>query len=247
MIDALRSEWTKLRSVRSTTWSMLTVVLMMVGFSILMSKVALATLDERPLGDPAALSMAGVQLASIVVAALGVLAISAEYRTGMIRTSLLAVPRRGRMLAAKVIVFALAVGGAMLVTSLVSFFAGQLVLGEHGVALTEGDSLRIVAGAALYVTASGLFGLGLGTIIRHTAGGIVAIVVLLLVLPQLATMLPGETGAQVVKYITSTAGARIMSPQVDGLLPPWTGFGVYCLWVAVAMVLALVLLRRRDA
>ncbi|PZG37395.1 ABC transporter permease [Spongiactinospora gelatinilytica] len=247
MIDVMRSEWTKFRSVRSTMWSMATVVVVMVGFSILNSKISLDMIDKEPLGDPAALSMAGAQFATLVVAALGVLVISGEYRTGMIRTSLLAVPRRGRMLAAKVIVFTLAVLALMLVTTLVSFFAGQLVLGEHGVALTEGDSLRIVLGSALYITATGLFGLAVGTVIRHTAGGIVAITVLLLILPQLATVLPGEAGAQVMKYITSTAGMRIMSPASDALLPPWTGFGVYLLWVAAAMALALTLLRRRDA
>jgi ABC-type transport system involved in multi-copper enzyme maturation permease subunit len=184
----------------------------------------------------------------VLFAVLGVLVISGEYRTGMIRTTLLAVPVRSRMLTGKIVAFT----GLALVTSLilsfVTFFVGQWILGDFGTTLGEPEVLRAVIGSALYITASGLFGVALGTLIRHTPGAIVAVLSMLYLLPQMTSLLPGEWGTAVHRHFTTNAGQQIALVQIrEGQLTPWAGFGVYCLWVAVPMIVALVLLNRRDA
>lgn len=120
------------------------------------------------------------------------------------------------------------------------------MLGSHGASLEEPGVLRMVGGCALYLTATGLFGLALGTLVRHTAGGVVAVVVALFVLPQLAGMLPNGVGTRLMPYVTSVAGMRITS-SAPGVLSPLAGFGVFCLWIGVTALAALVVLHRRDA
>ncbi|WP_344857595.1 ABC transporter permease [Planomonospora alba] len=244
----LRSEWTKLRSVRSTVWTLLAAVALMVGFGLLLAFVSRDLGDEAGLTDATMISLSGSSFASLAVASLGVLVISGEYRTGMIRTTLLAVPGRLRMLTAKVAVFAVTAFAVALAASFAAFFAGQAVLGDKGAALGDPGVLRAVVGAGLLITASGIFGLALGALIRHTPGAIVAMTALIFVLPQMTGMLPGEWGATVRKYFTTNAGDQIVRVEaVDGQLGPWAGFGVYCAWIAVTLVAAAVLLRRRDA
>ncbi|GLW06988.1 ABC transporter permease [Microtetraspora sp. NBRC 13810] len=247
MSGVMLSEWTKLRTVRSTVWTMLGVVIVMIGFGYLNAAAARGQADRHPMIDPALLTLGGAPVASLMVASLGVLAISGEYRTGMIRTTLLAVPRRMRMLAAKTAVFTVFSLTVSLLTCFATFFVGQVVLGPYGTGLGEPGVLRIVGGCALYITGSGVFGLALGALVRHTAGGIVAVTVTLFLLPQLVGVIPGGTGARLMPYVTSVAGMRVMSPETAGGLAPWTGFGVFCLWIAVALAGAAYLLRRRDA
>lgn len=248
MSGVLLSEWTKIRSLRSTVWTLLTAVVLMLGFGFLASAVAASQGANAAFTDPAAAGLAGDQLAMLVIAALGVLTVSGEYRTGMIRTTLLATPDRLRMLAAKTAVFAAVTFTVSLVASVASFLIAQAILGEAGATPTEPEMVRAVVGSALFLTASGVFGLALGTLIRHTAGAIVAAVALMIVLPAMANLLPGDWGDTVHALFTTYAGIQITYTEVpDGALGPWAGFGVYCLWIAVTMTAATVLLLRRDA
>jgi hypothetical protein len=246
MSGLLRSEWVKLRSIRSTMWTMAGLVVVMISFAYLNSAIASREAERSQAGEVTQVALGAAPFASLIVASLGVLAISSEYRTGMIRTTLLAVPRRGRMLAAKAATFAAFTLVVNLLSCLAAFLVGQAVLGSHGASLDEPGVLRMVAGCALYLTGAGLFGLALGTLVRHTAGGVVAVIVALFVLPQLVGMLPDGAGARLMPYVTSVAGMRIMS-SAPGVLTPWAGFGVFCLWIAAAALAALVLLGRRDA
>ncbi|MEV5412279.1 ABC transporter permease subunit [Thermopolyspora sp. NPDC052614] len=246
MSDVLRSEWTKIRSVRSTMWLLAATLVAMLGLGGLLSAAAVAN-DGIGL-DPANASLAGTSIASILMAVLGVLVISAEYRTGLIRTTLLAVPRRLRMLAGKAIVLTAVVLTVSLVACFGAFFLGQAIFGGEGTTLGEPGVLRAVVGSALYITACALFGLGLGALIRHTAGGVVAVFLFIVVLPGMAQLLPGAWGDQVYRFFTTNAGVQIsLTEPLPGQLGPWTGFGVYCAWIAVSLVAAGALLRRRDA
>lgn len=245
MTDVLRSEWTKIRSVRSTVWLLIGGVLSMVGFAIL---IALAEVSNNETGDPASTGLSGTPIAALLMAVLGVVVISGEYRTGMIRTTLLAVPRRVRVLTAKAVVLTAVVFAVMLPATFAGFFAAQVLFGDQAASLADPGVLRAIVGSALYITAGALFGLGLGAAIRHTAGGIVAVFLSLMLLPQMSGLLPGEWGYQVHRFFTTNAGQQVafISTQ-PGQLGPWQGFAVYCAWVAAALVAAAVLLRRRDA
>ncbi|MFI7105191.1 ABC transporter permease [Nonomuraea sp. NPDC050227] len=247
MTDILRSEWTKIRSVRSTVWTLAVTAVLLIGLGGLLSVASRATADGQPItGDQAVMtSLTGIMFAALSMATLGVLVISSEYRTGGIRTSLLAVPRRLKLLTGKIVVFTV----TALVVSTVAAAAAVAV----GVAILRPDSVDVgtaaqsVFGAGLYLTACGLFGLGLGTVIRHTPGAIVSAIALMMVLPQLTNALPGAWGKAVADHFTTNAGMEIVLDQPGNPLGPWSGLGVYALWVAVAVVAGAVLLQRRDA
>jgi ABC-type transport system involved in multi-copper enzyme maturation permease subunit len=254
-VRVARSEWTKLFSVRSTFWTLLALVVTTIGFGVLASwgtnhGYPQLSAQEKANFDPVSTSLSGLAFGQLAIAVLGVMVISSEYSTGGIRTSLTAVPNRLRLLQAKAVVFtgvALIVG---LATSFGAFFAGQPWFSQRGIGAALGDPgvLRAVIGGGLYVAASGLFGLAIGTVLRHTAGGITAAIALLLVVPPLMRLLPGAWGKAVVRYFTSNAGQQISYiHQRDNHLGPWVGFGVYCAWWLVPLVFGAVLLRRRDA
>ncbi|MFF4620417.1 ABC transporter permease subunit [Nonomuraea jabiensis] len=246
MIDILRSEWTKIRSVRSTVWTLAVTALLMLGMGALIS-VAAKNSADGPIDAPQAIMMGlvGTMFASLSMATLGVLVISSEYRTGGIRTSLMAVPKRMSLLTGKIVVFT----AVSLVVSTVASGASVLVslTVTRPPALETGDVVQAVLGGGLYLTACGLFGLGLGTLIRHTPGAIVSAIALMLVLPQVTTMLPGQWGKTVSDYFTTNAGSQIVMPRGDSSLGPWNGFGVYLVWVVIAMIAGAVLMRKRDA
>jgi ABC-type transport system involved in multi-copper enzyme maturation permease subunit len=253
-VNLLRSEWTKLRSLRSTVWTLLATVVIMIGFGVLLGVVAVNSGEvAAEIGGNAAvaaeLPMAGVLFAQLSMAVLGVLVISGEYRTGMIRTTFAAVPRRARLLSAKAAVFTAVALVTGLVASFGAFLAGQAVMAGEGLDASLGDPgvLRMVVGVALYLTVCGLLGLALGTLLRHAAGAIVTVVALLFVVPPLLRLLPGRWGDAVADHFLTNAGERILvvAPEA-GELSPWAGFGVYCLWAAVLVAAALLLLRRRD-
>ncbi|MEU6787913.1 ABC transporter permease subunit [Nonomuraea angiospora] len=246
MIDILRSEWTKIRSVRSTVWTLAVTALLMLGMGTLIS-VAAKNSAGGPIDAPQAIMMGlvGTMFASLSMATLGVLVISSEYRTGGIRTSLMAVPKRMSLLTGKILVFT----AVSLVVSTVASGASVLVSLTviQPPALETGDVVQAVLGGGLYLTACGLFGLGLGTLIRHTPGAIVSAIALMLVLPQVTTMLPGQWGKTVSDYFTTNAGSQIVMPRGGNSLGPWDGFGVYLVWVVIAMIAGAVLMRKRDA
>jgi hypothetical protein len=193
---------------------------------------------------------AGVGLGQLAICVLGALVITTEYSTGVVRASLLAVPRRIPMLGAKAVVFAVLVLVVTEIVAFCSFFIGSSLLHARvAVSLSDSGVTRAVAGAGLYLTVLGLFALAIGTLIRHTAGAISAVIGVVLVLPILSGLLPGNWGAHINAYLPEQAGTMITHTQeVSGdLLSPWQGFGVLCVWTVLLLAAGGYLLWRRDA
>ncbi|MBC6460171.1 ABC transporter permease [Actinomadura sp. HBU206391] len=255
LADAMRSEWTKVRTLRSTVWAVLATVVLGVGFGALLSlagarRYTEMTTAERLGFDPAATSLAGHLVAQLAIGVLGVLVITAEYATGMLQTSLAVVPRRGRLLAAKAVVFTVV---ALVVGEIVgfgAFFTGQYVLtGQEAphTALSQDHVLRAVAGTGLYLAVVGLLGVAVGTLVRATAGALAIIVTVTLLVPAFVPALPGSWARVVGKFWPTMAGNRIMTVVHDPhVLAPWAGFGLLCAVVAVVFAAAVAVFRTRD-
>ncbi len=255
---ALRAEWTKIRTVRSTLWSLVA----MAGISIgLMSLIAWTTMHRWDRFEPrrqAALAHSGLEIilarpvfvCQLVVAVLGVMVISAEYTTGMIRSTLQAQPRRLTVLAAKVAVFAalMLVVGELL--AFAAFTVGRRIIAGHiPVQLSDPGVTRSVVGAGLYLAVLGLFALAFGAILRHTAGAITAVLGLILVVSNLTGLLPDSWGQHINAWMPTNAGQLILQPQQapTDLLSPWQGLAVFAGWTVLLLVVAAVLFQKRDA
>jgi hypothetical protein len=254
----LRAEWTKLRTVRSTRWTLLAILVLTVGLSLLLTSGS----SSMPAGaggdnDIVRDSLVGVYLALFAVVSFGVVSITSEYATGMIQPTFTAMPHRGRVLVAK----ALLVGGAVLVVALTSsmtaFVAGQRVLRDNGYSppgypewtLHDGPAQRAVFGSALLLAAIALLSLGVAAIVRHSAAAISALLALLFVPLIFAPTLPEHTG-DLVQKLTPGAGFAVQQTVArDDAVPiaPWAGLGVTTAWAAGALLLAFFLIRRRDA
>jgi ABC-type transport system involved in multi-copper enzyme maturation permease subunit len=252
---AIASEVTKLRSVRSTVWTLLATVAATVGIGALIALARVSRWDnmsriEQLRFDATSFSLRGVYLAQIALGVLGVLVISSEYSTGMIRTTFTAVPQRIRVLTAKVVVFAAVALAVALVACFVAFGVGQSIFASKGANVSLGDSgvLRAVVGSAIYLTAVGLIGLALGTLLRRTAGAIATLFGLLLVAPALSQALPSPWDTDVGKFLPSGAGTALFSvrPKSD-ILSPGAGLAVLAVYVVVALAAAAFVLKRRDA
>ena len=255
----LRAEWTKIRSVRSTVWTLVIFVVVCVGFTALITWLTethwygprAAARDARAISDPTGFILGtGVGLGQLAICVLGVLVITSEYSTGVIRASLLAVPRRIPVLAAKAVVFAVLLLVVTEIVAFCSFFVGSAILHAHvPVSLSDSGVTRAVAGAGLYLTVLGLLALAIGTMIRHTAGAISTIIGIVFVLPILTGLLPSSWGAHINAYLPEQAGTLITHTheQSGDLLSPWQGFGVLCIWTVLALAAAAYLLERRDA
>ena len=223
----LLREWTKIRSVRSTIWTLIVFVVVTVGFTALFTWLTVAnwngpraaTRDATIVADPVNFILgAGTGLGQLAIAVLGALLISTEYSTGVIRASLLAVPRRIPMLTAKAVVFAALILVVAEIVTFSSFFLGSAIVHSHvAVSLSDPGVARAVVGTGLSLTVSGL--------------------------------LPGSWGAHVNAYLPEQAGSLITQAhqQSGDLLSPWQGFGVFCLWTVVLLCAAGYLLQRRDA
>lgn len=254
----LLSEWTKIRSLRSTIWSLVLLVVMNIGFTALFTALTLSQWDKsdasqrnRIVSDPTSMILgAGLELSQLAICVLGVLVIASEYSSGTIRVSLLAVPRRTPMLAAKALVFGALVFVVGAVAAFPSFYLGAAIMHDRApVSLSDPGVLRAVTGAGLYLCVLGVFAIAIGSIVRHTAGGITGIIAFVLVLVPLAQLLPGTAGKYVFAYLPSSAGSLITFAHqgADQMLSPWQGFGVFCAWTAVLLTVAAYLLKRRDA
>ena len=247
------SEWTKLRSVRSTRWSLGTAVLATIGIAALACAIAshhYARMSPRDRAHfhPLEVNLAGVQLAQLAIGVLGVLAITAEYSTGMIRASFTAVPKRLPVLWAKAIVFGLTVLALMIPSVLVAFVVGESLFSRHhiNIAFSHPGVARAVIGAGLYLTVVGLFGLGLGAIVRNTAGGIAAFAGIMFVLPPLMNVLPTSWNNAASPYLPLAAGESIISITSGNHLAPWAGLALFAGYAAASLAVAAVLLVRRD-
>jgi ABC-2 type transport system permease protein len=273
----LLSEWTKIRSVRSTLWTLVIFAVVSLGLTGLFTWLTLNALgngktDARSSGivtDPVSFILGtGLGLGQLAICVLGVLVITSEYSSGAIRASLLAVPRRYPMMLAKGLVFAGLVIVVGEIVAFCSFFigaalvngktftrtvkiAGHAVTAHHtlSVSLSQPGVLRAVVGSGLYLTVLGLFALAIGGLIRHTAGAITAVIGMVLVIFPLTGLLPDSWGAHVHAYLPTVAGQLITQdkPSADQLLSAWQGFGVFCAWTALLLAAAIFLLQRRDA
>jgi ABC-type transport system involved in multi-copper enzyme maturation permease subunit len=258
-VGLVRAEWTKIRSVRSTVWTLLLFVVLTVGLTAGLTALVVhspsgpraAERDVRIIADPVSFILgAGIGLGQLTICVLGVLLITTEYSTGVIKASLLAVPRRLPMLVAKISVFAVLMLVLAEIVSFGSFFIGSALLHSMAaVSISDHNVTRAVVGAGLYLTVLGLFSLAIGLLVRHTAGGIATVIGIVLVLPILTSLLPGSWGAHIDAYLPEQAGSKVFGsrPEAAQLLSAWQGFGVFCLWTLVLLVLGAWLLRRRDA
>jgi ABC-2 type transport system permease protein len=253
--DVLRSEWTKLWSVRSTFWALGLAVALGVGLGAAISAAAshayaTDSLSDRLKWDPTSISLSGQAIAQLAIAVLGVLLFSSEYASGMIRTTFTAVPKRGRVLVSKCLVYAVTVFVLGEATSFIAFFLGQAIIKGHAphASLGQPGVLRAVIGAGLYLTVLAVLGIAVGTLLRHSAAAIAAIVAVLFVLPGIAQALPDSWRHPVTEYWPTQAGSQITAVHQDMYqLQPWAGFGLMCGFVAVVFLLSLLLLERRDA
>jgi ABC-2 type transport system permease protein len=197
--------------------------------------------------DPIVTSMNGYNMAELAVGTLGVLLVTGEYTTGMIRATLTAVPTRLPVLWAKLIVYTALNLVLMTVASVVSFVGGQALLGSHGTTLTADGAVRVVVATALYLTLVGVLGVAFGALVRNTAGGIAALFGVLLVLPVIIGVLPSSWQDVIGQFLPSNAGQAALAVKLDpSALPPWTGMALFGGYVIVAVAAAAMLLKRRD-
>lgn len=259
---ALHAEWTKLRTVPSTWWLLLAAAVLTVA----LSAVATGSVDTGHCASPAAcnedvvrLSLTGVWIGQAAVAVLGALAMSAEYGTGTIRTTLAAMPRRAEVMAAKAAVvtgWALVAGASAVLGSLL---AGRLLLpgggftAVHGyppLSLADGPTLRAAVGSVLYLALTALIGLGVAAVVRDTAGAVTAVLGLLYGLPLLARLIGSERWAERIdRYSPATAGMAVQATRNLDRLPigPWPGLAVLAAWAAAALGAGALVFRTRDA
>lgn len=256
--DVARSEWIKLCTVRSTYWTLLLTAAGMAGFGALLCAAyarhyGTVSAAARRGFDPAAYSLSGFFLAQLAIAVLGVVVITSEYATGSIRSTFAAAPQRVGVLVAKAAVFGAVATAAGIASSFAAFYAGQALLAGTGIGTPIGapGALRSVIGAGLYLAVLGLLALGLGTLIRRTAGAIAAVIGLVIILPVLIQGLPSSWQAAITRYLPSVAGQAIIGrtkfAPPGQLLPPWTGFALFCAYAAVVVTAAALTLSRRDA
>lgn len=251
--NVMRSEWTKLRSVRSTWWTLGVFLLIALGLGAL---VIWGNANDYASHRGEKFDRGGVVfgvvafLGSLPIVVLGALTVTSEYSTGGIRTSLTAVPNRTRVFLAKVLVFgplALALG---MVGSGLVFLIAQPFFDHYDISLSlsEGAVVRALIGTGIYVGLVGLFGLGIGFTLRNSPGAIATSIGLLLVVPLLSFLLPGSVGHAISRYFTSNAGSQIVSTEPSGnRLGPWMGLGVFAIWALVPLVIGVFSLNRRDA
>lgn len=250
--DVLRSEWTKLRSVRSTYWTAIVGAVAAIGITVLgtLSFVHNFAPSDLEGFDAANFTLQGLYAAQLAIGALGVLTITGEYATGMIRTTLTAVPQRRMLLTLKGAVFCactLVLGEVM---SFASFGIGQAILHQRqaGVSLADAGVARAVIGGGLFLTLVGWLAFGLGSVFRRTAGALTAFFGVLFLPSALIDLLPHAWRANTMKYAPANAGTQILATHHQhGMLGPWSGLAVLALYAAIAFGAALFFIGRRDA
>ncbi|MEN3360397.1 MAG: type transport system permease protein [Mycobacteriales bacterium] len=249
----IRSEWIKLRSVRSSWFALAATVLAVAGIGLLVSYVnhahwsTMSAADRADI-DPVNQSLIGVNLAELTVGVLGVLVAAGEYATGMVRATFAAVPRRLPVLVAKAGVLAAVAFTVCLVAVLIAFVGGQAIFGSDSNSPGSVEAVRAVLGATAYLTVVGVTGIGLGFLTRSTAGGIAILLAALLVLPITVASLPGSFSRTFERYLPSTAGRALFTNYGgDAMLSRWAGFGIFLLYAVLVVSAAALVLRRRDA
>ncbi|MFD7162247.1 ABC transporter permease [Streptomyces violascens] len=252
----LKSEWTKIRTVSSTTWTLACALIVTVAISAALCALMRSQFDdlgpaEKLTFDPTFISFSGMILGQLAMVVFGVLVVGTEYSSGMIRSSLAAVPRRGTFLFAKLTVatlLALIVGMA---TSFLSFFLGQALLGPHRTTIGEPHVLRAVVGAGLYMALIALFSMGVATMLRSSMLSLGILMPFFFLISQILSAVPGAKN--VARYFPDRAGSQIMQVVPDAMnsdpapYGPWGGLGIMVLWVIAALAGGYLVLRKRDA
>ena len=245
------SEWIKFRTLRSTLAVLGAAVAGMLVAAMLVAyntRILSPTIDHNDHVQSS--TMQGYYLGQLLIGALGVLFVSGEYSTGMIRSTFAAVPRRLPVLWAKLIVFVTVTAVCMIAACVVGFVAAQALISHYRPAysLTDPGVLRVVVGTGVYLTMIGTIGMALGWIVRSTPGALVSYIGLILVVPGIFATVLGSWGKDTAQFLPSSAGAAFITslPETPSLAP-WTGLGVLALWVVALLTVALVQLRRRDA
>jgi ABC-2 type transport system permease protein len=249
-----RSEWTKLYSLRSTRWALLATAVMTIGFGLIGSAVTVSrwaslSAADKASFDPLNTSLLGVRFGVLAIGVLGVLLITGEYTTGMIRSTMTAVPKRLPVLWGKTGVYAVAALAITIPAALIAFFAGQAILSGQNIqiAFSHAGVPGAVLGAAGYLTLVGLFAMGLGAVMRNTAAGIATFAGIMFVVPPLISILPSSVANSIDPYLPSNAGQAMMQiGHHANTLSPVAGFAVFAGYVVVVIVAAAVLLVRRD-
>ncbi|OPC78097.1 hypothetical protein B4N89_38500 [Embleya scabrispora] len=250
----LDSEWAKIKTVRSTVWTLLALfavsVLISWGIAALAASDVAKDVAEGKKNDAPDLLTVGVAFGQIAALVLGVMSMTAEYSTGMIRTSLTAVPWRASMLTAKAVVLALVLFVVGAITGFCCYFLANLMLDakDVGVDLGEPGVIRALIGTGLYLAVLGLFGMALGVLLRHTAGAITLGIALIFVVGGVVGLIPGRTGDWIAKLMPANAGGQVMSVEAaDKMLQPWPGFAVFAAETLILLLLGALLLEKRDA
>jgi len=248
---AISSEWIKFRTLRSTLAVLTAAVVGMVLIGLLVAyNTRHITANLQPDDHVQSSTLQGYYLGQLLIGALGVLFVTGEYSTGMIRSTLAAVPKRLPVLWAKLFVFVGVTAVSMVASSLVAFLVGQAVIGHYRTGYSLGDPgvLRVVIGTGIYLTLIGVVGAAIGWIVRSTPGALVAYIATILVLPVLFGSVLGSWGKHVAEYMPSNAGGSfVQTIRESPSLSPWTGLSVLVAWVVVAVTIAALQLRRRDA
>ena len=257
LAGTIRSEFTKIRSVRSTYWTMLVLLVITIGIGALVSWLTGSHWDQASASqkagfDPTSNALVGLFFGQFVIVVLGAMTITAEYSTGMIRTSLTSMPRRGVFYLAKALVFtvvALVIGE---IASFVAFFLGQALLGTAPVhistTLSAPHVLRAVIGGGLFIAACGLFAYGIGTLVRHTAGAISIAIGVLFVVPIIVNFLPSSWNNDILRWLPSEGGQAIWrTTQAAHEWPAWGEFSIFLAYTAAVLIAGYILFRKRDA
>jgi ABC-2 type transport system permease protein len=254
LLRVMHSEWTKLWSLPSTLWLLLITVALVAGGGLISAILQLSSLPHGAAAvaafNPTQLSQSGVGLAELTAAALGVLVMTGEYATGQVRLTFTAVPKRLPVLWGKLAALAVALLAVGTAATFAAFFITQAILAPHHLSTSLGQPgvARAVFGSALVLTGVALLGLALGALLRNAAGAVSAMFGVLYGLTIAAGFLPGHLAQEVRKYLPENSAADVTSvTHQAGTLGPWTGFGLFCLYTAVALGASAWLLRRRDA
>lgn len=251
--QAVRSEWTKFWSVRSSAWSLLVMLVAVLGICVLATTVGTGGPHDH-VQDPTRRSLTGLFLAQFAIGVLGVLVMSAEYGTGSIRSTLAAMPRRPVVLSAKIVVFGFVSVLAGQLLSFAAFFVGQALLPSAAghATLSQPGVARAVAGSGMFIAVLGMLALGLATILRHTAGAIAAFVAIVLVLPLIVQALPTSIIHAVTRYLPEAIGLNMLSTTSSPfagtpIFSPWTGLAVLVGYAVATLTVGGWLMARRDA
>ncbi|MET9374440.1 ABC transporter permease [Streptomyces sp. NPDC003035] len=252
----LQSEWTKIRTVSSTVWTLASALLVTVAMSAALCALLESTFTdlseaERATFDPTFVSFSGMILGQLAMVVFGVLVVGTEYSSGMIRTSLAAVPQRATFLFSKIAVAGALALGVGLATSFLSFFLGQALLGEHRTTLGADNVLRAVVGGGLYMGLIAIFSMGVAAMLRSSMLSLGILVPFFFLVSQILSAVP--KAKDVARYFPDQAGAKIMQVVPDAMnqekapYGPWGGLGIMLIWVAAALLGGYLVLKKRDA